>query len=420
MSVSAGVKPGRVLALCLAAHAFLAIDRGLMGVLQEAIKRDLLLSDSQLAMISGLSFGIFFALASLPIGWLVDHFNRRNILAISVLIFSGITALGAGASSFGQLFLMRSVVGVGEAGGIPAATSLLADLYPPSRRASVFSIFYIGTPLGLVIAFFVGGWFATHFGWRGVLLLAGLPGMMLAVALRFLIKEPVRTIAPGTADQALSLSATLAFILGKRSLRHLLISPVVTSAGSAGLIGFAASFFVRIHGLDLAQAGLVLGTFYGIVGMIGSFGGGWLVDRLVVRDPRWPTWWCALAYVIAAPAAALMLLSPSLIGAIAGLSIVALVTNATYGTASAVLQSLVTARMRGSIMGVFALMSYFFGSALGPMIVGGMSDFLNPYFAVAALRWAMLSAIVLYLWGALHFALASRHIFAELIPEPDN
>jgi MFS family permease len=165
LSVAAGVRPGRVLALCLAAHAFLAIDRGLMGVLQEAIKRDLLLSDSQLAMISGLSFGIFFALASLPIGWLVDRFNRRNILAISVLIFSGVTALGASASSFGQLFLMRSVVGVGEAGGIPAATSLLADLYPASRRASVFSIFYIGTPLGLVIAFFVGGWVATHFGW---------------------------------------------------------------------------------------------------------------------------------------------------------------------------------------------------------------------------------------------------------------
>jgi MFS family permease len=237
--------------------------------------------------------------------------------------------MGSATGSFVQLFLMRSVVGAGEAGGVPAATSLLADLYPPAKRAGAFSIFYMGTPLGFVISFLVGGWIVTHYGWREVLLLAGLPGIALAVALRFLIKEPARTILPGGADQGPSLPRTFSFIFGKRSLRHLLFTPALTSAGSAGLVGFAASFFVRLHGLNLAQVGLILATFYGA---IGSIAGGWFVDRLVVRDPRWPTWWCALAYLTAAPAAALLLLSPSLIGAIIGLTVVSLATNSTYGT----------------------------------------------------------------------------------------
>ena len=410
MRVGFSGRPGFVLAICVVAHTVLSIDRGLMAVLQEPIKRDLLLTDTQLGLLTGLGFALFFGIAGLPMGWLVDRYNRRKILSVAVLVFSGMTALGAAVASFVQLLITRSIVGAGEAAGGPAMGSMLADQYPPAKRSSALSIYYLGAPLGSILAFLIGGWVAAHYGWRLVLLLASLPGVAVAILIRLLVTEPQRRRdAGGAVQEAPPFRIAVGFIWSQRSLRHALFTPVLTSAASTGILTFAGSYFVRLHGLGVAGVGLLLAVFYGVVGAIGAVAGGHIVDRLITRDPRWAAWWCGGANLLAAAAAALMTLSPGLPCAVAGMALLALCINSTYGPLFALVQSLVlTARMRGTLISIFYLTNYLFGAASGPQIVGGISDLLTPRFGVESLRWAILSTILLYIWGAVHFLLGSR------------
>jgi MFS family permease len=409
-------RPGFVLAICVVAHTFLSIDRGLMAILQEAIKRDLLLTDSQLGLLSGLGFALFFGIAGLPIGFLVDRYCRRDILAAAVFVFSGMTALGAATSSFAQLLVTRSVVGAGEAGGGPSMGSMLADLYPPTKRSSALSIYYLGAPLGSIIAFLVGGWVAAHYGWRAVLLFAGLPGVALAILIRLLVAEPERRRDTGGGAPATPpFRATVGFIWSQRSLRHVLFTPVLTSAASTGILIFAGSYFVRLHGLGLARVGVLMAIFYGAAGAVGAVAGGHFVDRLVARDPRWAAWWCGGANLLAAPAAALMTLSTGLEGAVAGMALLALCINSTYGALLALVQSLVAATMRGTLIAIFYLANYLLGAAAGPQLVGGISDLLTPHVGIESLRWAMLSMTLLYVWGAAHFLLGSRTLQQDAV-----
>ena len=386
-----------------------------MAILQEPIKRDLLLTDTQLGILSGLGFALFFGIAGLPMGWLVDRYNRRDILSAAVFVFSGMTALGAAAGSFAQLLFTRSIVGAGEAGGGPAMGSMLADHYPPAKRASALSIYYLGAPLGSILAFLVGGWVAMRYGWRSVLLLAGLPGVALAILIRLLVAEPQRRgDAGGAAQGAPPYRTAIRFICGQRSLRHALFTPVLTSAASTGILTFVGSYFVRLHGMGVASVGLLLAVFYGLAGAIGAVAGGQIVDRLATQDPRWSAWWCGGANLLAAPAAMLMTMSPALPGAVAGLALLALCINSTYGPLLALIQSLVATRMRGTLIAIFYLTNYLLGAASGPQIVGGISDFLTPRLGIEALRWAMLSAVLLYVWGAAHLLLGSRTVSRDL------
>ena len=322
MRVDFAARSGFVLAVCVVTHTALSIDRGLMAILQEPIKRDLLLSDTQLGLLSGLGFAMFFGIAGLPMGWLVDRYNRRNILSAAVLVFSGMTALGAAVATFAQLLITRSIVGAGEAAGGPAMGSMLADQYPPAKRSSALSIYYLGAPLGSLLAFLIGGWVAAHYGWRSVLLLAGLPGVAVAILIRLFVTEPQRQRdAGGAVQEAPPFRIAVGFIWSQRSLRHALFTPVLTSAASTGILTFAGSYFVRLHGLGVARVGLLLAVFYGVVGAAGAVAGGHIVDRLITRDPRWAAWWCGGANLLAAPAAAFMTLSPGLPCAVAGMAL---------------------------------------------------------------------------------------------------
>jgi len=237
--VDFAARSGFVLAVCVVTHTALSIDRGLMAILQEPIKRDLLLSDTQLGLLSGLGFAMFFGIAGLPMGWLVDRYNRRNILSAAVLVFSGMTALGAAVATFAQLLITRSIVGAGEAAGGPAMGSMLADQYPPAKRSSALSIYYLGAPLGSLLAFLIGGWVAAHYGWRSVLLLAGLPGVAVGILIRLFVTEPKRQRdAGGAVQEAPPFRIAVGFIWSQRSLRHALFTPVHTCSHQRRIDGY--------------------------------------------------------------------------------------------------------------------------------------------------------------------------------------
>ncbi len=409
-------KPAWVLALFVCAHTLLSIDRGVMAILAEPIKRAFTLTDGQLGLLTGIGFSLFFGIGGIPIGMLVDRISRKKILAASVFVFSGMTALAAAAGSFVQILLTRSIVGAGEAGGTPSMGSILADLYPPGRRAQAMAIFYAGNPLGAILAFLVGGTIAAHYGWRATFLAAGIPGMILALILLLAVREPERRADTGHLEgtDAPTLGETLGFIRSQRALRHILFTPVLTSAASAGVFSFAASFFIRSHGLTLPQVGLLLAVFYGTLGAIGTVLCGRLVDHLARRDERWRPWFCALANLLAAIAIPIMTLSSGMPGAVFGLGLYAVATTATYGPLLAMLQSLVAPRMRGTVTAIFYLLSYLLGAASGPWIVGHASDLLVPHYGIESLRYGIMLMGLLYAWGALHFLLAGRRFRQDL------
>jgi len=407
----AGQKPAFVLMLFVITHSLLSVDRGIMGILAEPVKHDFQLSDGQLGLLTGFAFAIFFGIGGIPIGILVDRMSRKHILAASVFVFSAMTAMAAAAGSFVQLLLTRSLVGAGEAGGTPSMGSMLSDVYPPERRAQAMAIFYAGNPLGVIVAFLVGGAVAAQWGWRATVVVVGLPGVLVAAALLLFLREPERRVdgGGGAKGTAPSFGETVRFIGRQRALRHIMITPILTSAASAGLFSFAGSFFLRTHHLTLPQVGLLLAVFYGTLGAIGTILCGRLAEKLGRRDESWLPRFCALANVLAALAVPLLALSPSLPAAVIGLGLYAVATTGTYGPLLAMLQSSVGARMRGTVTAIFYFLSYLLGSGSGPFMIGTLSDWLAPGLGADSLRYAILLAGVLYAWGALHFWLAARN-----------
>lgn len=406
----------RALALFVVAHTLLAVDRSIMAIMLEPIRGEFHLSDTQLGFLTGIGFALFFGVAGLPLGWLVDRFNRRNILAASVGVFSLMTVAAAAAGSFVQLIVTRLLVGAGEAGGGPAMLSMISDLYPANRRASAVAIYYAGTPIGGMLILFAGGWIASAYGWRAVFVAAGVPGLLLALLLLLTVKEPARRTRDqaGDAARVVPFAEALRFIWAQRSLRHLLATATITSAATAGIFSFTISYLVRLQGATLAQAGLLMALGYGVTGLIGTALSGRIVDALARRDERWRTRFCALCCIAAFPAVAVMVMAPSLPIAGAGLAAWALVGVATYGPLMALLQSLVEPRMRGTISAIFYILSYFVGVSTGPQLVGLFSDGLAAAHGERGLAYAMLAVGGLYLWGALHFARAARTVRADL------
>jgi predicted MFS family arabinose efflux permease len=309
------------------------------------------------------------------------------------------------------------MVGAGEAGGTPAMSSILSDLYPPERRARVIAIFYAGNPLGAILAFLVGGWIAAHWGWRATFIAAGLPGICLAVILLCAVREPQRRRDTGLVETQATpgLAEILRTVRRHPSLRLILMTPILTSAATAGVFSFAAPLLLRTQGLSLSQAGLSLAVFYGALGTMGTVACGQLVDRLARRDTRWLPLFCTLANVVAALTVPIMALSSSLAGMMLGLGLFAVATTATYGPVLAMLQSLARARMRGAITAIFYFNSYLIGAGSGPWIVGSVSDLLQAGAGQDSLRYGILLMALLYVLGAMLFWLACRSFRNDLV-----
>ena len=406
----AGRLATRTLLGFLLIHLLLHMDRSAMAVVMEPVKREFHLTDTHLGLFS-IVFAAAFGLAGIPLGRLTDRMSRRRVLAGCIAFFSLATAACGLAQNVGQLLLARFAVGAGEAGGRPAMLSMISDLYPPERRAFATSVYYLGIPIGFVLTFLVGGWLAGHLGWRTVFMAAGTTGLVAALATLVLLKEPTRGASDaGAPVEPLPWARSVAEVLGGAAMRHVLVTTMLTSLLSAGVISWAVSFLVRSHGLSLPQAGLVMALAYGAVGAIGTLGGGWTIDRLARRDVRWRAWIPAVAVLLALPALAGFILSPSLALACVALGIWAVVNGAVYAPGIALTQSLASPRSRGTAAAIFYLLSNVAGSGLGPLAVGMLSDALRPTFGTDSVRFAILTLSGLYLWAGLHFFLAGRRL----------
>jgi MFS family permease len=332
-SASGGGKPlysngykATVLGLLLATYTFNFIDRTIIATIGQAIKVDLKLTDTQLGLLGGLYFALLYTLLGIPIARMAERWNRVTIISISLVIWSGFTALCGSAASFGQLALYRFGVGVGEAGCSPPSHSLISDYYAPKQRASALSIYSFGIPLGTMFGAVAGGWLAQEFSWRVAFVIVGLPGILLAVLVKLLVKEPPRghseikerplepedvvvepIAAPNLGFIAFihgeldELWAVMKVLFGKWPVLHMMLGVTIASFGSYGSGAFVPPYFVRGFGLGLAQVGLIVGLIGGFSAGVGTLVGGFLTDWAGKRSAKWYALIPALGLLICTP-----------------------------------------------------------------------------------------------------------------------
>ncbi len=389
------------------------MDKTIIAYLLEPIKREFAVSDTQLGLMSGAAFALFFAVAGLPMGYIADRTNRRNLVALCLTVWSGLTALAGLTQSFAQLLMVRVGIGIGEAGGGPGALSIIADLFPARRRATAIGIYSLATPVGAIGAYLIAAHVLPTHGWRGTFLAAGAPAIILAPLLLITVREPMRPRTT-TAGKPASFAGVLRFVASHRSLRHLLTAITLTTVTMNGIGIWAMSYFVRIHHVDLGTVGPVLGFAYPVPAMIGTFVGGVLADRLAQRDQRWRAWVAALGALICVPVTAGLVLAPNWPAALLLWSAYGLTAPIWSGPGYALVLGLVEPGMRATQTAIVFLLTNVIGFGLSPLIVGGLSDALAPRLGDQSLRYAMLAIGFVNLWAALHFFLAGRDVARDL------
>ncbi len=395
------------------------IDRQIMGILIEPIKNEFGASDTQMGFLSGFAFAIFYATLGLPVALFADRSNRRNIIAIAVTVWSGMTALCGAAGSFVQLALCRIGVGVGEAGSSPPSHSIIADLYPPEERSTALGIYALGVYIGVLFGFLIGAYVADSLGWRYAFIIVGLPGLLLALLVRFTLIEPPRgysdKTAPTSQEQG-SIKKGFAHLKKSPATLHLTLGCTLTSFVGYGGVIWVASYFQRTHGLTLTEAGTVLALMAGFLGGAGALIGGKLADHLAKKDPRWNAWVVACAKLLALPFIFIFYLADDFTYVLLAYAPVSVLGAFYLGPTFAMVQSLAPLHLRAMMAAILLFILNLIGLGAGPQLVGVLSDFLKEDFGVDSVRYALLIVSMMTLWAAVHYFAAGKHYKKEFVP----
>ncbi len=378
--------------LLTATYFFSYMDRQILAILLEDIKADLLLSDTQLGLLSGLAFALFYATLGIPVAALADRMNRINIISISLALWSAMTAMCGLAQSFGQLLAARIGVGVGEAGSSPPSHSIIADLYPSDKRALALSIYSLGVTLGAAAGQMFGGNLTYFFDWRVAFIVIGLPGVALAVIVKLFATEPERRAEPGAiADpNPAKIADGFRTIFANAAARWMIAGVTLTSMIGYALTSWSPAFLIRIFDLSTLQVGNIVAPLLAVAGVASGLGGGWLANRLTARDGLWrQPWMIAVLKTIALPFLVWFYLSDNPFTAI-GVYFVAVLFQSSYlGPSFAVIQTLAPLKMRAVWAAITLLAINLIGLGLGPTLVGVLSDLFMPHYGDQSLRYAL-------------------------------
>jgi len=409
------------LVLLTIVYSFNFIDRQLLAILQEPIKADLALSDSQLGLLTGFAFAVFYVTAGISIARWADQSNRRNIIALAVFVWSFMTAISGLAQNYVHLLLARVGVGIGEAGGSPPSHSIISDIFPPHRRASAIGFYSTGVSFGILFGFLFGGWLNEFFGWRVAFMVVGIPGILLAALVRMTLVEPVRGQSENrrASSTAVPFSQTIALLWSRRSFRHMAMGAGLNAFVGYSISSWTASFIIRSYGMSTGELGTWLALIIGLGSAIGVFSGGLLADRLAPRDKRWYVWLPAIAGFFSVPFLAAVYLVNSAGITLSFLIIPCLLLQVYLGNTIATTHGLVGLRMRAMSSAILFLIINIIGLGAGPFAVGFLSDYLEPGLGVESLRYAMLYLLpAILFWSACHFYLASRTLREDLQAAP--
>ncbi len=399
------------------------LDRQIVNILAEPIKRDLGLSDTQLGLLAGPAFAVFYAILGIPIARYADKAgtNRVWLISLCLAVWSAMTAVCGVAQNFLQLALARIGVGVGEAGCTPAAHSLIADSVPPEKRSSAIAFFGLGIPIGGLLGLIIGGVVNDQYGWRAALMLVGAPGILLACVLPLLIRDPRRCAdsahfkkATSSANTALSVKDAAREIFASKAYLYVFIAASFTAFLSYGKGLWTISFFIRSHGLSTTEAGLAMAVALGVSGIAGTWLGGKMADIYGKRDKRHILTLPAIGMAVAAPILFAGYYAQDWRIAVALLIVPTMLNAAYYGPAYGCVQGLVRPEARAIAASLVVFGQNLIGLGMGPLLFGVLSDWLQPIAGAESVRWVLYGAAWLGLIPAFFFWRASLRLNDEL------
>ena len=401
----------------LVIYIFNFLDRQIVGILAEPIKRDLGLSDTQIGLMTGLAFALFYTVLGLPIARYADRpsSDRVRLISVSLAIWSAMTMVSGYAQNFVQILLARVGVGIGEAGCTPAAHSLITDSVEPAKRSSAIAFYGLGIPIGSLLGLVIGGALNDAFGWRAAFLFVGVPGVLMAIALPFLLREPRRDrvaakVAEDAARTAIPAREAIRELAASRAFVMLLVAASITAFLSYGKSVWTTILFIRNFGLTPGETGLALGAFLGISGIIGTWAGGYIADRWGKTDKR---------HILTAPSIGMLIAAPFLFFAysssdwrvsLALLFVPTLLNSLYYGPTYACVQGLVRPQVRAVAAAVMLFGQNLIGLGLGPLFFGMLSDAFKPMAGADSVRWVLYGAAWLGMIPAFFFWRASLRL----------
>ena len=402
-----------VLGLLLLAYVFNFLDRTILNILAGPIIADLKLSDTEFGAITGLAFAILYSVLGVPLALLADRTRRSWVVAGALAVWSGFTALCGTAASFGQLFLYRLGVGVGEAGGVAPSYALIADYFPPQKRARALAVFSLGVPLGLAGGTLIGAYLASWIDWRAAFLAMGVAGLLLAPVILLLVKDPPRAARA----QGQSLAQTFPMVARKPTFWLMALAASCSSLAGYGLAAWTPSVLERSFGLGLIDRGHFLASLFLIGGTAGVFAGGWLADRLGQADRSWYARLPAIAWLITAPVFVAGLLAPNLWLAWPLLLIPNALNILWLGPVTTAVQHLVPQPMRATASASYLLIINLIGLGIGPVLIGALSELFRERLGTEALRYAAVSVCGFYIVAALLMLFAVKRMRASWVDD---
>jgi MFS family permease len=402
------------LALLTIVYALNFLDRTIFNVLIEPIKKEFQLSDTMLGLLAGFGFVLMYSVLGMPIARLADRSNRRNIVTAGLAFWSAMTALCGMAQNVTMLAFARIGVGIGESAGTPASQSIIADLFNKDERPRALGIFAIGTYLGVFLGYFFGGWVNQYFGWRAAFIGAGLPGLAIAILLRFTVAEPLRRGDGGEKPGNEAIGPTFAFLFSQKSFLLVLIGFCLAGFTNYSTSVWIPPFMARVHHLTSAEIGTYAGTFKGLFGIVGALTGGFVVAKISRDDDRWKLWAPAIMSGLAGPIFVLCMLTPSFHVMVWTLGLFSIFVGFHLGPIFAVAQTIAKTSMRALAAATVLLTATCFGQGVGPLAVGYLNDALKSAYGAEAVRYSLLIAAVATVLGALFFLLAARSIRADI------
>lgn len=400
-----------VLVSLLVVYTINFVDRQIVGILAIPIKHELALTDSQLGMMGGLAFALFYTALGIPASALADKTNRTWVITIALALWSAMTALCGTANSFAQLFLARMGVGVGEAGGVAPAYALICDYFPREQRARALSFYTLGIPIGSSLGIVAGGYLSTVISWRVAFITVGVAGILVAVIFRSTVREPTRGLLDSTSATSFKSPAeVLQFLRTKPAFWYLALGNAVASMMTYGTSFWLPSFLSRSFRLSTWHSSLAFGLLMLLGGTIGSLVGGTLGDRYGLKSRRVYAVFPAIALTIAVPFYAIGLSCDALWKCLV-LLLVPIALGLTWlGSVISAAQHLVPPGSRATASAIYTFLNSLIGIGLGTLLIGMLSDFLHGHFGEQALRYAILSSTAVYVVAAGFFLLAARSI----------
>lgn len=393
-----------------------SIDRGVLGILMPPIKQEFALTYTQVGLLGGLAFALFYATLGIPIAALADRTSRKWVLTTCILVWSGMTALCGLATNFVQLLAGRIGTATGEAGASPASHSLISDYFPPDRRGTALALYALGVSVGGIVGLPLAGLANDHLGWRTTFIFAGTPGLVVALLMATTVREPRRARGGAPRGVIAASFGAVPELMRRAAFRNMALGVALHSFVWYGVSTFNSLFLTATHHLSVSAVGGWLAAL-SVAGAAGTFVGGMIADRLARRfaDQRFYMWAPGAAAMLGIPFQIFGYLAPTVPLAMSGFAGSAFFASFFFGPSFAMGQALASPSRRALAASVLLFMQTLIGLGIGPVVTGMISDALTPSFGAEALRWSMALVALVNLWAGYHYWRAAKTVRQDVV-----